>query len=369
VGIKSFITDPKTGKNADVDAKEGESQGLIVSTQPLKIFENKIKFFSNVDYGINMNIGVTVGGTPEEVHDGTDNVYWTASSINGGKFTFDSADQAHSGSKSIKTDNADDNDVMQLDKGSNLDLTNYTSLTIWIYVDKDWKAGDQIDIFGWNTAAGTMIGNAVSLEDYFNYDDFDVWQSFSIPLADMSLTGQTIDALRIQIIASEGKSPKFYLDDIQIEETPSSGSSISTFIVEPDLQTWLHIQDINIFMADNDFDSTVADATAPHLPYNSILGVSPSNGIVYQRIQDGETKFSASIRQIGDLMQLPGVEIVGFGSAGATNTWLTLKMTPTEPLILKSENSDKLQLIVSDDLSGLDVFRGSVGAKEETRPL
>ena len=81
MGIKNYITDKARNTSAEIADGSGEMRGLVVATRPLKIYENKIIFFSNDTYGIDMNKDAASGGVPEKVHDGTDSVLWTASDI------------------------------------------------------------------------------------------------------------------------------------------------------------------------------------------------------------------------------------------------------------------------------------------------
>jgi len=279
MGLKSWITDKATGKSAEVDDAGGtEKKSLVVATRDLKTYINTILPFLNSTYGANMNQNCAYGGVPEKVHDGTDSVLWAGSSIVGAKFTFDSADQSHGGTKSVKIDAAEINDIMQFAKGANLTVSNYVALTMWIYVDKDWKAGDSIKVYGYDVGVG-QVGNSVNLEDYFAWSDYDTWHQIAFPLTDMGLTSGTIDALRIEIVAKEGKSPKFYLDDIQFEQSGTPAE----FCIEPTKGTWLHVQGLTIVMADAT-PSILADGTMPYLAYDKLLGVTALTiGILFQR--------------------------------------------------------------------------------------
>ena len=358
--IKSLIIDPYTKKQARVDVGN-EVPALVVATRPLKEFENTVKFFSNSDYGSDMNVNALAGGTEIKVHDGIDSALWTGSSIVGGKFTFNSTDRANAGAQSIKVDNAAVNDTMQLAKGASQDLTGYVAISMFINVDKDWKNGDSIALYGWDTAAGLMVGNEVNLEDYFSWNTFDTWLSLIISFDDLGLTEETIDSFRIRIISAEGKSPKFYMDDIQIEET---GMPIN-YSIKPALGTWLHIQETTFsFVAT--YAGTLGNATMPNIPYDNFLGVSLINGLTYSRTQDGEVLFSQTFIDLIDLLQLSGTTITGSGSDG-TNTWLTVSARYFEPIILKPENDDQLSYTISDNLSTLLHMRICVGGKIEDR--
>lgn len=372
MGLKTFITDIASGLKARVDNNNNkETNALVVATRPLKTYNNKIKFFLNPDYGVDMNQDASTGGTPEKVHDGIDSSLWTASDIIGGaKTTFNSSDQAHAGSTSIKVDNSPIGDIFQLNKGSDLDCTGYVSLTLWVYVDKDWAEGDNIILYGWDTGTGQQVGNSVNLEDHFDWGTFDSWHKISISLNEFgALASYTaLDALRIQIIAKDGKSPKFYLDDIQFEET---GTPI-IFKVEPDKKTWLWIDSIKITMVDAHSGITaVADATEnatlPNLAYNKLLGLAALNvGLIFSVFNEKQSVFSRTIEKLIDILQLPGSEIIGYGGDG-TNAWLSIKFNMSAPFLLKSEDIDYMSVTISEDISGLLFMRWAAGCREEIR--
>ena len=102
------------------------------------------------------------------------------------------------------------------------------------------------------------------------------------------------------------------------------------------------------------------------LAYDDFLGVSPTTGIVYQHIQDGVVKESFIIRRLIDFLSFPGSYIASQGYDG-TFTFFTINYPFVERVILKSESSDQIKLILSDDWSGLEVFRVTAGCAEENR--
>ncbi len=366
--VEVYQTDPATGEKAWIDHNHGtEVPGLVVATRPLKVYTNRLSFFTNDTYGTNMAQNAATGGTPVEVHNGIDDVLWTASDVaGGGKTTFNSTDQNHTsgGSRSVKVDNSPVDDVFQFDRGSDLDCTGYVSLTIWIYVDKDWKANDDIIIYGWDTGTSLQIGDAVGLQDYFDYGDYDTWQKISIPLTDMGALAlsTTLDALRVRIVAKEGKSPKFYLDDLQFEQT---GIPLA-YTITPEKNTWLHIDTLMIFYADA-YAGTLADGTMPNIPYNGWFGVaSLDTGILYQRFSQGLQAATGSIKNHGGLMNWSRATVTGCGSDG-TNSWVSVLIEFPSTIILKPEVDDYLSLTVSEDLSGLLTFRVSAGGFVEVR--
>ena len=56
------------GETVDIDVSKGEKQALVAAVRELKTYENKIKFFTNVVSGADMNVNVGFSGTPEEIH-------------------------------------------------------------------------------------------------------------------------------------------------------------------------------------------------------------------------------------------------------------------------------------------------------------
>ena len=458
MSIKAIITDKGTGISADVVKNDAcDCKALAVATVPYVEYDNVLKFFTNSDYGINMNVNVTVTGTPEIVHDGIDLTKWTATDIvGGGKTTFDNDEHTHEAiitvltygdltgkvitiivsgttttiteggdytaetsndvtatniasfmngigvtgisatasgavvtvtadvgyditslaedadvgdltatAQSVKVDNSPVGDVYQFDKGSDLDCTGYKTLTMWVYADKDWKAGDVVSLYGWDTGTGLQVGTTIDLKNYFSYLDQDQWHKIVIPLTDMGDVAEstTLDSLRIKQSTAEGKAPKYYLDEIQFEE---AGEPVE-FTVAPDKGTWLHIQSMQITIATSVLKITLADVSMPMIPYNNFFGVSKlATGITYRRFEDGVVKNTTQISQFLDLMSFSNAKVTGFGTDG-TNTWISINITFTEPIVLKAEDESELQLVINDDLSGLLELKVSVGAKVETR--
>ena len=143
MAINTYITDPSTELQAHIVDGDGEKQALVVATRDLKTYENSPQFFSNSIYGTNMNQNAEATGTPSGIHNGTDSVLWTASSIVGGKFTFNSTALAHSGTKSIEFDNAVVGDTMQLAASGSQNISTYRKISMWANVNKDWNEPSQ----------------------------------------------------------------------------------------------------------------------------------------------------------------------------------------------------------------------------------
>ncbi|KKM87176.1 hypothetical protein LCGC14_1271640, partial [marine sediment metagenome] len=370
MSLKTRIIGRKRGIQADVDSTKGEQYGVVVATRPLKTFDNKILFFANDTFGTDLNQNAGIGdsaGLIEIVYAENAGIAteWDTSAITGGaRWDFASADQSFAGSVSIDGTSTINDNVMQLADASLFDLDGFSGLTIFIYITGWSNNGTKdITISGWNTSTSFIVGNSVNIGDFADTGSLNTWQEIFIPLSSMGLVSQSIDALRFTVIdTGGGPAPNFFLDNIQFESQLGGDNAGPTeFVVQPDLGTWLHITNLHIIMVDI-YDSTVANGTMLSLPYDGFLGLGElQRGVQYQIINNGEIKFHAVIRKMFDFMQLPSAEITGQGSDG-TNSWFTAKITFSTPLVLKSENLDKLSLTINDDLSLLLEFRTSVMA-------
>lgn len=309
----------------------------------------------NAEFGVNLaNANGGFSGSPELIHDGIDNVLWTATSITGNKFTFDSTDRPNVGTKSIQVNNAALNDIMQLDNGSDVDLTGCTALTLSINVDKDWLADDSVSIYGWDTTGGVQVGNKVLLETKFNaLEDFDEWHMVVIPLADLGLTGATIDSFRIEIESRGNKGPIFYIDCVQLEET---GTPVD-FLISPPANKLFLMDKITIAIKDTlDTSSTTINFSMPNLVFDQILSVSQLvNGILQTRIRKGVPEFLGDFVSIGSSLQLGGV-LETFISDG-TDTFLALVLTFKNPIHIDDSFGDFITISVQDDLASTSLNR------------
>jgi len=362
--IHSNITDNKTRKSANVveTQSKDDNYSLIVSTLPLRTFKNDVRFFVSDVYGVDMNINTASTGSSDKVYN-ADDTLWSASDIVGGaKTTFVSGDQNHTGggNNSLKVDNSPTGDIYQLAEGNTgITVGDYVSLSMWIYVDKDWGVGDSVSVYGWDTTTNTQVGNKVYLETLFNYSSYDVWQKIVVPFNLLGFEdGSIVDALRFKQEDNAGKSPKYYLDDIQFER---NGAPVE-FTLEAEDGSWLYVDTYTISIV-NSIASTLADATMPNLDYNSLLGVSLDVGLTYKRTEAGEIVFTQTAGSLMGVLELPGTNINAVGSDG-TNTFITINVVHPEPLLLKSEDSDVISWTVNDNLSDLLQLKISAGCRK-----
>ena len=335
-----------TKRKAQLHKNNGDT-GLKVFADPLYDRQGRFLVAVNPTYGLSMAQNFSFSGTPDQVHNGTDSVLWTGTEISGNKTTFDSTEQASAGTKSVKTANASINNVYQFDKGSDLTVTSYTAVTFKIYIDSNWTALDEVQCYCWDTTGGATIGVAVDLTNYMSFATFGEWQSVVIPFADFEHSAATFDAIRFEQTAKSGQAPTYYLDTIQVEQT--SGSE--TYTMQPDGNTKAYVDQIYFSITDA-LDTTLVNNSMPNLSYNKILNVSQlTNGISVRTIQSGEFGFTARITNLGDMLT-GGGELTNSICDG-TNTFINVRIDFEGPIILDSRTKDKIEFVLSDDLSGL----------------
>lgn len=352
MSIKARIIDSASGLEACV-VDEAEHNALVVATRPLKVNTGTVRFFINDTYGPEMAQNGAYGGTPVLLSDGEDTSAWNFSEPVGTKWVADSTDQAYTGTQSMKFDNGKVGDIMQLlnnvGPGNNIDLTgNYVAFTMWVYISANWADNDNMSLYGYLTDTGTQVGIMANLRDYLPVANLDQWQFVNIPLTDMELEAATIDSIRIENVERDGaRSPLFYIDDFQLEET---GTPVE-FELKPEPGTWLYIESYQTTFVDA-YDGTLLNGTGPNLSYNKLLDYTATTGYVFRQFSDDQTIPLTTLRIINlfDALQLPESEITNFVSDG-TNTMVTIKQTQPKSVILKSELADKITITIEDDFS------------------
>jgi len=371
--IKQIIADTN-GQNVAVNTDAGEDAALVVATRQHKEYTYHHSYFTNDTYGNSMIQNGAYSGAGLLVHDGTDSADWSTFSEAGTtKWTEDSTDRFYAGAKSIKCDNAPNGSYAQFinatGPGDNVDMTAaYVAVTMWINIDKAWIAGDSVGI--WAMLDGSLVGNVVNLEDYFDYTAHDKWHFIAIPLADMGIASSSIDALRIgQLATAGGLGPTFYIDLLRIEAT---GTPI-IYRVRPNASTWLHVKHLKGVFADAYTGIvTVAGATEnaslANLSYNKILGMTSTEGLSLRGYRDDVliTGFTFRILSIADMLAFPATRMETMIGDG-TNAFITIERTFEPELVLKAEENDELRITLQDDFSALLRMRMSVDGFEEIR--
>ncbi len=263
--------------------------------------------------------------------------------------------------QAVKIDGAAVGDIWEFDKTIDLTIANYTAITGWIYIDDRWAEGDSIEIYCYDTDSSSEVGVRVPIEDFTNFINFDVWQSFAIPFSILDIAGAgTFDAVRFQVAAKSGSPPRWFLDDLQVEQT---GTPVTFTTVTPK-GTRFHITELRLRI-ETVLDNRLANSSVPNLTFGAILNVARlANGIAFRRVQRGKTLFSAVLRDLSDFLATGSniIDILGDG----TNTGFTLLISFPVPVVLEGDDGENfMSFTISDDLSGLSRFTAVARGAEE----
>ena len=338
---------------ACVHSSEDQVGGIVAYTREYDKTIPRRKAFLNNEYGNSLNQDATAGGTPVGIHDGLDSILWTGSEVVGSSVTFNSTNRAFAGTQSIRVDGASLNDVWQVAKGSDQDLSSYETLNMHVNVNRRWTTGDSIAVYGWDTGTGAQVGVSVLLENYMNEFSFDDWQTVNIPLSDMGLENQTIDSFRFEQVGVDGQSPDYFIDALQLLET----GSLIRFTVTPDAGKDLYIDAIRLTIVNN-----VTGAAARN--YNELLGETLANGISIIRTSRQEVIVGRNISDVAEFYAAGFNQVVL--EEGATESTLVLEIKFLPYVLLESLYGDDISFGIQDDLSGFTrmtaVARGRTNA-------
>lgn len=351
-----FRLGDRDGNAIEVKKNLDRNQGVTAYTTPYIEADPKNIPFLNPTFGSALNQAITFSGTPEGIHDGTDSVLWTATAISG-TWTFDSTTNPQAGTKCVDATATVNNDAALFSDATTTNMANFTAITGQIRLEGfDSTRGNHVEMQF--RLAGTPVGNSVNIDNFIDDTLFDVYQGFVVPKALLGLTTQTVDEMVITTLRDTGPAPDYRLDAMQIEQTGTP----ALFIAAPLPGTVFRIEEIVIVLVDA-LASTLADATMPNLAYNTLLGVSAlTNGIVFLRVRNRKVAFAGNIKQLSDFV-LFGLVPQAFSDG--TNTTLVLRNQLPVPILMDARVNDSISLTVSDDLSGLVLFRALVRGSEE----
>ncbi len=333
-----------------IDAAPGQnfvttvSVGMVVrNTQPAT---DTFAHVTAIDDNDTLSLDADIFGSQPETY--TVGAEWPGTAVTGSwNFTTD-----------ISLTDGDNGDEARFDNAFTSVMSNYTAVTGKITLTT-WNEINNSLLLSFSLA-GVLQGNAVDLNDYIDTGLLGTQQNFVIPKADLGLSTQTVDDMNLFLVRTGGPKVVVDLDDIQLEK---AGGSIVYKATTPK-GTLFHINELRLGLADN-ITGIVANGTMHGLAYDDFMGItSPlSNGIVFQRVQNGEVNFSVTINQLGDFLAT-GSNIVNAISDG-TNTFITLLIEFPKPIILNGNKDDFLSFTVNDDLSGLLQFTAAArGALE-----
>lgn len=250
------------------------------------------------------------------------------------------------------------NNVWEFDQGSDITIANHTAFSAFINIDRNWTSGDSVEMYAYDTATATEVGQRIKVEDFINFGNFDTWQSLVVPFSSFVFTETTFDAIRFEMVVKSGGSPVWYIDDFQIEET---GTPL-VFKATTPKGTKFHVSEIRVRFRDT-ITVALANASIPGWNTTNLLGVTTlPNGILFQRVQDGITNFSVVLANMDDF-EAVGSNRINESDNGTVSAFTYLIEFPV-PIILDGTKGDFLSYTIEDDLSGLDRFtaaaRGSI---------
>ena len=345
-------TGPVELYNPAVEGRSGKP-GLLVYAEDRMQWKQRTILFLSDEGSRNMNINGTVSGTPDNVHNGGDNTYWTAAATVG-TWDFASATQANGGAASIEAINMSDGDTATISKGGDLDFSNYEAVSGYIYITKVNVSNNEFNITFFDS--GIQVGDAMDILNYVDAGTLNIWQQFIIPKADFGIMSQTIDALTVSVVRTVGAQPGFYLDDLKIEETAGV-----KFTAQPAAGKTFEYQRIEFYFEDA-LASTLTDATMPFIKLDGILGITPTVGFTLQRFENRVPQISLVFKTVSDMMSLT-FHAFDYGSDG-TNTFLKLAADLSNNSTLIEQNADRHVITINDDFTGLLNFRAYLVGRE-----
>jgi len=350
---KTYVHGPQHAEPSEVYKDADGCVGQVVYSESRKVYTQRTLLFLSDEGSRDMNIDGSSSGTPDPIHNGIDNVYWTAAA-SVGTWDFNNNTQANTGTYSIRAWNMNDNDKATISKGSDLDFGNFEALTGYLYISRVTVATQQFNV--WFEESSLSVGNSVDLLDYVTSSTTGSWQKFTIPKADFGIESESIDDFVIGVGRSANPRPRFYLDDIQIEET-----SGTMFTAQPAQGKKVEYQRVELYLEDA-LDISVTNGTAPGLSLTQLLGITPTVGFSFQRFEGGVPQISLTFKTLSDLNSLT-FRVVDVGCDG-TNTFLKMESILPEPATLKELDGDKVVITINDDFTGLLNFRALLIGKE-----
>lgn len=320
--------------------KKNGNHGIVAYTAPLHPLQSATFALSNSTYGRSMNQSVPFSGTPVNIHDGTDNAYWTATALSG-TWTFDSTAQNHTpaGTMSIDATSTNNNREAQIEAPSPVDVNAYDSLVGWIYITGWSTAGSAKNVELRLRLAGADVGVSVDISRYVDVGLFGEWQQFIIPITDFA--SGTIDQLVIKTVdIGGGPPPDYYLDDITLQE--SGGFLDFSYAPPPDKR--FTVTSISTVIVDNVTELVARNPLA-------LLGAGKlTNGILLRFDVADQVVQSLPVRCVEDLAKFANVNPVDTFS---DNVNTMLKAVGNTEIKLDGRNRDSMTYRVQDDLSGL----------------
>lgn len=352
MGIKTYITDLLGQQAAIMRGKvKGDQLGLVVYSSPQNHWATtSVPFLSSVGSPL-LNVDGSASGATEGIHNGTDTVLWTATALSG-TWDFASTAQFNAGAMSVDATATVDGDQAQFESASPIDSANFAILTGFIYLTKYNATRNTIPINF--LLAGVPNGLTINLGDFIDTSTINSWQSFIVPLCDFMVTGD-IDQMMVETATTSGSTPEYYLDDLDLR---AGGGEVFTAQVPKDRTFRLTKIEIT-FRDDINLFATVGggeNATAWSINPDGIMGLPAlTNGLAVRSVVDGVTGQSAVLRNMADMLYT--VFSISDVFSQGTDAIVKLESSVTTTIFFDGAFGDRVELVVSDDLSPLTDFR------------
>jgi hypothetical protein len=199
-----------------------------------------------------------------------------------------------------------------------------------------------VEIQGRWELANVAKGNGVLITDYLSSGDLDLWQHFSIPIADFNLPAENVDEFRIRTRQVAGAH--YYLDDL----TLNSGSGGKTFRIAPEGQAKWIVGSVTLILV------------APDTGWNSDAFCNIAGGLangltLRHRDLAGSTNFWRSVCK-------KNIELFGkfhpvVDTAYNDSTRQISFVLEPDPATVVLTSNDVLEFLVKDDLTALTNIR------------
>ena len=352
MAVKSKIIGGDTGNleahiHESSEAYHGLHPGLFTYTHPVEKRQFDVRFFTNDDFGADLNVAATAPTTTTVVHNGGDTVAFSATNVSGNNYIFNSTDQARTGTASIDASGTRNGDIASF-TNSTLNIADYDSLDGYVYITS-WPTNGNKDFTIQLYSGGAPTGISVNLSVYVDENNQDVWQLFSIPMPDFQSIDITFDEIRITTVdAGQGNAPSIYLDDIELVAAGQSRNIVYSVCPQPG--ELMEVRKIK----------WIAAVTKLKVEYDEFFGIPQlSNGFTLAFKRKGIVTSQFFAKDFYDMLQFPNVHLETWEGQTETIYQLTMDI-PEEQSVLIGQLDQCMELTVRDDLSSLIRFRASV---------
>ena len=296
----------------------------------------------NIDLAID---GTTYAAVVENIHNGTDNTYWTASATVG-TWTFDSVAQAYDGTKSIDGTGTTDGDIARFD-GTTINPNSYTKFQAKLYFTSFPSVGNKALNVQFYNSSNVAVGNSINMYDYVNTSLLNTWQIVEIPLSDFDGLEEDVDRMDLTVVNTQGSPVDFYLDGIDLE---SKGGR--EFFLTPVKDEVTHITSLELSFVATSASTRNNDIDPTGFGFGSAL----TKGMIFKTNQTNYDQFSYTLTQNSDFFTFPGAEISHLYGDGTT-AMFKFKLKYDTPLELNPNTRDYLSITVQDNLSSYGTIK------------